>query len=358
MSAEVASLGTRSAELLSASRTVAKSDTRTPVDELSTFARWGWGPLVAGCIAVSFASFGLWEVVLYLDGRAPIDPVERALLAARALTISVALATWTGYYVLQSRRRVEAARAQLRTQQLALAWRAEQAAALGALSRVLAHEIRNPLNALVLHCTVIERTVASCCPESGETILRTAEVLHREALRLEHLVRDYLDHGRSSDMALHIEPVALDRLLDRFVALYEVELEQRGIHIVTRKESVDTTVHADPERLTQVLVNLVRNAEQALVAGGTIELAVRVEGDYVVLTVTDDGPGFEDPKVVFRPFFTTKSGGSGLGLAVVRDMVRAHAGEVYADNVTPKGGARVTVRLARSHAHGENPGSR
>lgn len=328
------------------------------MDELSTFARWGWGPLVAGCVAVSFASFALWEVVLYLDGRAPIDPMERALLAGRALTISVALAAWTGYYVLQSRRRVEAARAQLRTRELAVAWRAEQAAALGALSRVLAHEIRNPLNALVLHCTVIERTVASCCPQSGETILRTAEVLHREALRLEHLVRDYLDHGRSCEMALHMERVLLDDLLDRFVALYEMELEERGIRIVMKKDGAPAVVHADPERLTQALVNLIRNAEQALGSGGTIEIALRVEGDCVVLTVTDDGPGFEDPKVVFRPFFTTKSGGSGLGLAVVRDIVRAHAGEVYADNVGPKGGARVTVRLARSHGHGENPDCR
>jgi signal transduction histidine kinase len=107
------------------------------------------------------------------------------------------------------------------------------------------------------------------------------------------------------------------------------------------------TVRGDRARLAQALEYVIRHALAAVRTGGHVDVALETVGAQVVLSVTDDGPGFADPKAVFRPFFTSTASWSGFGFALVRDIVRAHRGEVAARNVGEHGGGRVEMRLPR-----------
>jgi signal transduction histidine kinase len=315
---------------------------------LTRWYRWGWISLVGGCVLIAGTVIAVWEAVAMAIGRGPVDTVQRVLFISRAAVTSTLLAAWAGWFVLRSRRRLEALRETLREKEAALAartWRAEQTAGLAALTRILAHEIRNPLNGMGLHCTILRRAAANLEGEAGVQVRNTTELLLGETRRLEQLVNDYLVYGQQSDIVLHREPSSLSALTHEVVRVMEEALAERGVRVEIRNGACPASV--DPARIKQVIHNLLRNAMEATPRGGRIAVLVADDTpEYVRMAVTDEGPGFEDPDKVFRPFYTTKAGGSGLGLAIVRDIVRAHGGEVVASNV-PRGGACVSLRVPR-----------
>ncbi len=241
-----------------------------------------------------------------------------------------------------------------------------QAARLADLGRIaanIAHEIRNPLGAIVNSITVLRRPGAGADP-------RLLDIVTEEADRLDGILREFLLFARPPARAA----VACDvgELIDGTVVLFRRDAKVPA--------EVDVRVHlgpglppvlADPSQMRQVLWNLLTNAvegpgEGARTRAVDVEAAVRADGSAVEISVTDDGPGVSDPVAVFVPFYTTKAQGTGLGLAVVDRIVRDHGGTITVENAPPRG-ARFTVSLpavapaevpARVHAHGDHPARR
>jgi two-component system sensor histidine kinase HydH len=205
---------------------------------------------------------------------------------------------------------------------------------LGEMSAILAHEIRNPLASLKGHAQLLaERTP----PESPERA--RVDRIVTEAHRLETLTTDLLDFVRTGP--LDVKAVGLEDFLRKVVA-------QTGSDAVT----VDTAAAPDSwpmdaQRMDQVLHNLLRNAVEASPEGAPIEVKVTREGNTLTVAILDQGEGIPEESLdrLFEPFFTTRTRGTGLGLAVARRIVELHGGTLEARNRLG-GGAEFRLTLA------------
>lgn len=210
--------------------------------------------------------------------------------------------------------------------------RERRLANLGQLSAVLAHEIRNPLASLKGNAQLL----AAMLPE-GERPRAKAERVVGEALRLEGLTNDLLEFARDGELHLEsVDPATL--LVDSAVRI------SPAIHVVT--DGAPRAWQLDPRRVGQVLDNLLDNAVQA---GEPVTASVKEEGGRLVYEVRDAGPGVPevDRARLFDPFFTTRTRGTGLGLAVVKRVVELHRGSVAVEDA-PGGGACFRVALPRA----------
>jgi two-component system sensor histidine kinase HydH len=213
--------------------------------------------------------------------------------------------------------------------------------ALGEMSAVMAHEIRNPLASLKGHAQLLVEGLVPGSPEH-----RRATRVVDEATRLESLTSDLLDFARSGPIDVRpVDPVALTRS-----AVREVLGEQAS---VTAPNAPDRWP-LDERRFRQaVLVNLLRNAAQAVPAAQPPETTVVTENGNLVFSIRDFGPGLrpEQEDHIFDAFFTTRTTGTGLGLAVARRIVELHGGRIEAANAPPPGGGaqfRVVLPWRRS----------
>jgi PAS domain S-box-containing protein len=239
-------------------------------------------------------------------------------------------------------RRVEERTAQLHDAQAELL-RKERLSLLGQLTATVAHELRNPLSSIRNSIYTIKEIVAA-----GERNLdRPLSRVERGIARCDRIVGDLLDYARSRELQ------RISLVLDEWLA--EVLDEQKlheNIALSRMFGTAGTVVSFDPDRLRRVIVNLVENAEQALLESGAagrtlrIDLATRVIGDRVEITVADNGPGIPLdilPKI-FEPLFSTKSFGSGLGLPTVKQIVDQHGGDIEISSQIGSGTV-VTLRL-------------
>ncbi len=215
----------------------------------------------------------------------------------------------------------------------------EELAALGSLAANLAHEIRNPLNAISINLELLEEDL-----ESRKTPVETVGMARREVGRLSRLVNDFLVYARPSPPVL--ETFDAGALLLDVSALLAPACERAGVELVVAGEGV--TVRADRGQLSQVVVNLALNAVQAMdgAAVRRVELTARRDGERVVLEVADTGPGIVKAELarVREAFFTRRKGGTGLGLAIADRIVTAHGGTLELAN-RPQGGLVAKVVL-------------
>jgi len=221
----------------------------------------------------------------------------------------------------------------LREMETAVA-RDERLAAVGRFAAGLAHEIRNPLASLSGSVQLLK--------DDGESPLH--DIVLREVKRLNELVEEFLDSAR---------PVALDprwvepaQIIDDVATAFRTDARFRGRRVVRTRAVGLPRCWMDGGRFRQVLWNLVLNAAQATADYGTIEISGELlEGDLLI-TVSDDGVGIEPPRLarIFDPFYTTRSGGTGLGLANVDRIVRGHGGHITVDSI-PGSGTRFKVRI-------------
>jgi signal transduction histidine kinase len=217
----------------------------------------------------------------------------------------------------------------------------ERLAAAGALAAGLAHEIRNPLNGASLHLSVLDRALARS-PEVPEAARDASAVLRAEIRRLGALVTDFLDVARPKPLAR--APVDVNDVARSVQALLAPEAEARRVTLELEAFPFPATAQVDSERTKQVLVNLVRNALEAVKEGGHVAVRVRRLPHEVEVDVHDDGPGIPDPTApIFDAFFTTKDRGTGLGLSIVQRIVTDHGGEV--SFASRPGATTFTVRL-------------
>jgi PAS domain S-box-containing protein len=217
----------------------------------------------------------------------------------------------------------------------------ERLAVAGVLAAGLAHEIRNPLNGASLHLSVLERGLARAV-EVPAPMREAAEVLRREIGRLGKLVTDFLDVARPKQLVL--ADGDLNGLAEGVRLLLAPEAEARGVKLVVEPFAFPVVARVDVERTKQVLVNLVRNAIEAVEDGGSVAVRLRRTPHHVEIDVADDGAGIpEGGPPIFDAFYTTKDKGTGLGLSIVQRIVSDHGGEVsYASR---PGQTVFTVRL-------------
>jgi PAS domain S-box-containing protein len=215
--------------------------------------------------------------------------------------------------------------------------RAERLADLGRMAANIAHEIRNPLGAIVNSIGVLRRGAAADP--------RLLDIVVEEADRLNAIIREFLLFARPPARA----PVPCDvvELVESTVVLFRRDAAvPPECAIVAKADVALPPVCADPNQIRQVLWNLLLNAVEAAGGPGTVLIdAIRsADGRAVQIRVTDYGPGVRDREMIFEPFYTTKAQGTGLGLAVVARIVRDHGGSIEVENVAG-GGARFAISL-------------
>ena len=186
-----------------------------------------------------------------------------------------------------------------------------------------------PLNSASLQLTVLERRLDR--GDDPTNTLPIARIIKSEIDRLDRLVREFLAFARPHP--LEPKPVNVGELLAGVAGLIAPEAEAAKIAIAVDAADGTPPVLGDGERLRQVLLNLTRNAIEAMAEhGGRLRLAARAAGAEVEIDVEDDGPGFGEELPVFDAFFTTKSHGTGLGLAIVHRIVTDHGGTIRVES--------------------------
>lgn len=211
--------------------------------------------------------------------------------------------------------------------------RQEKLLALGHLAAGVAHEIRNPLSSI----KGLARYFAERTPAGGEAH-ELAQVMAKEADRLNRVVSELLELVKPAHLSL--QSVDLNALIAHSLQLVSQDAQSRAITLQFTPNATLPLIEADPDRLTQVLLNLYLNAIHAIDSQGTIGVMASASGtDRVKIVVTDSGKGIapEHLETIFTPYFTTKAEGTGLGLAVVQNIIEQHGGTIQAESPTGKG---------------------
>jgi signal transduction histidine kinase len=219
--------------------------------------------------------------------------------------------------------------------------RRERLAGLGDMAASVAHEVRNPLNAVSVG---LQRLRAEFEPAEAAEYRRLLDVVQAEVRRLDGIVEEFLALARP--LTLDRRPVPLGELVEETLVLLEPQAQRAGVTVARRLAPGLPAVEADRDRLAQVLTNLLLNALQAMPGGGTLTLGARADRRTLTLEVADTGPGIP-PEVlprIFEPYVTTKARGLGLGLPIARRIVEAHGGRIEAES-EPGRGARFRVAL-------------
>jgi two-component system, NtrC family, sensor kinase len=222
--------------------------------------------------------------------------------------------------------------------------RSEKLASVGRLSAGIAHEIGNPLAAISGLVEILQMGGLSAA-EHDEFLGR----IRGETDRIHRIIRELLDYSRARpSQPAAAEPTNLAEVIEEAVKLVAPQKDLRQVTIERRVHDEAPIVRAPHDELTQVVLNLLLNAADAVAGDGTILLDLTRKGARIVLAVSDTGPGIPEALLakIFDPFFTTKppGKGTGLGLAVCLSLVERFGGKITAEN-GPSGGARFTVSL-------------
>jgi signal transduction histidine kinase len=217
-------------------------------------------------------------------------------------------------------------------------------AAVGRLTANVGHEVKNPINAMVVHLELLR----SKLEEAGQErrlygpMMRHVDILAGEMERLDRVVQTLADFTRPVE--LHFEDVVLGTVVDQVVELTREEMAAHGVEVRCAMESA--RVRADGELLRQALLNLLLNGMQAMPRGGVLWVRVSCEPDAAVIEVADEGEGIQPELIprIFELYFTTKPTGSGIGLAMTYRIVQMHGGAMEVAS-QPGQGAVFTMRL-------------
>jgi nitrogen fixation/metabolism regulation signal transduction histidine kinase len=227
---------------------------------------------------------------------------------------------------------------------------AQRAAAWGEVARRLAHEIKNPLTPIQLAAERLQAKLGDkISPEAAEALDHATETIVAQVTAMKNMVDDFRDYARMP--APQLCELDLSRLVAEVIALYE----QSGTRIRANLQGGMAQVLGDPDRLRQVIHNLLQNAQDALSGSSDprIEVSTEQSDGQVCLRISDNGCGFPDAiiKGAFEPYVTTKSKGTGLGLAIVKRIIDEHHGTILIENRTDtEGGRGAAVRISLPRA--------
>ena len=325
-----------------------------------------------------FPGFG-WQVVMAQSKAIALEPVARmrrtfaglllitvALAALAAVPVSSNIAeplarlTWFARnFIRQQRMEPPPAGGPAEVRELSAAFgqmiqdlerlkenltRAAKLAVVGEMAAAMSHEVRTPLGILRSSAQLLLRE-----PGLSDEGREVCGFIISETERMNKLVSTLLDCARARPPEL--KPVDLAELVAQGMAMLRPQAEKKDIALALKHDDSEVLTLCDKEQITQVLLNLLLNPLQMLPQGGRIDVLVRREPSQTVLEVADNGPGIapELYERIFDPFFTQRSGGIGLGLTVVRQIVAAHHGHIAAEK-SPLGGALFRVTLPQEES--------
>ncbi|MEC7357692.1 MAG: ATP-binding protein [Verrucomicrobiota bacterium] len=225
----------------------------------------------------------------------------------------------------------------------------ERLSALTMLAAGVAHEIGNPLNSMNIHLQLLERKLKKSVPDLYEAELRDLiDTSTDEVKRLDHIIDQFLKAIRPSQPQL--EPTDVNELVKESMRFLEPEIKDRGISLTLELRSALPLLQLDSDQIKQAFYNVVKNASQATSPGGSITVRSDLSDEHVSVIFTDTGEGISASEMsdVFQPYFTTKKSGTGLGLLIIRRIIREHGGDIKISSEKNKG-TSVTISLPRFH---------
>jgi signal transduction histidine kinase len=216
--------------------------------------------------------------------------------------------------------------------------RLDRLASLGKLSAGIAHEVRNPLTGISLLLDDLHDRSAT-----GSADQQMIKKAVNEIDRVERLVNALLNY--SSPARAEFRVCDLNQVVNDTVLLMRRPAERSGVSILLESGMI-AVFRFDPEKIKQALLNIIRNAVEALPAGGSVRIATLASGETAVITISDNGPGIreDDLPLIFEPFFTRKGAGTGLGLSITQRIVEEHRGRIQVES-SPAGGTTFTIEL-------------
>jgi signal transduction histidine kinase len=220
----------------------------------------------------------------------------------------------------------------------------ERLNALTLLAAGVAHEIGNPLNSLHIHLQLMERKVQELDHNAKAELQQSIDVARSEVRRLDSIVTQFLRAIRPSHPRLHPENV--NTIVEEAVRFFTPEIQDREIVVEQELRADLPLLQLDREQMKQAFYNVVKNSLEAMRRHGTLRIRTDLDDTHVIVSFTDTGGGMsaENLSRVFEPYFTTKPSGTGLGLLIVRRIVREHGGELSIESGQEKG-LTLTIRL-------------
>jgi len=215
---------------------------------------------------------------------------------------------------------------------------AAKLAAIGELAAGIAHEIKNPLQVLMLHLELVQ---------NGKPLPNWVEMFSKQVKRLSDLTLRLMNFARSTSEEVAMQPVSVNRVMEEIVAIVEHDWENSGVVIEKHYQENLPSVTGNANYLQQVFLNILINARDAMSEGGMITISTALTGFFISIRIADTGPGIarEIQEKIFKPFFTTKGEkGTGLGLAICAKIVAQHKGEIRIDS-EPGMGTSFTIFL-------------
>lgn len=214
----------------------------------------------------------------------------------------------------------------------------ERLSALGEMAMTVAHETKNPLNAIKIATSYLKNNF------HGVILTEFLSIVEEEVSRLNDISSNFLGFSKPEPLSLNM--CSINTLVESTVELIRQEATEKNIEIVALLDKNLPLVPCDYSRIKQVLLNLLLNALEASKAGDTVEITTWNEGPLISIIIEDTGKGIssEEMENIFKPFFTTKTRGSGLGLAVIDRIVKEHGGDIEVESEVGKG-TKFTIKL-------------
>jgi signal transduction histidine kinase len=220
----------------------------------------------------------------------------------------------------------------------------DQYTEIARLAGSLAHEIKNPLSTIRLNMELLAEDLGEAQTTVQRRAAKRVDVVRRECQRLQSLLDDFLTYAKVR--RLQLEPSDLNHQIDDVLDFFAPEAKEAGVEIVRYLEPDLPRVMIDRQAFRQALLNLIINAKQAMPDGGQLIVRTAAQGDTVALYVIDTGCGMDDRTAsrMFEAFFSTKPGGSGLGLPTTQKIIAGHGGRITVQSEVGRG-TQFTIEL-------------
>jgi signal transduction histidine kinase len=213
-------------------------------------------------------------------------------------------------------------------------------AAIGRLTSGVGHEVKNPINAIVVHVELLKSKLAG----TGTPAMRHLDIIESEIRRLDRVVQMLVDFSRPVDLQLREQD--LRSVIGDVLALAREELANRKVNLVSPFPEKPVMVNVDADLIKQAALNVILNGAQAMPNGGTLRVSLEESSKFAILRIADEGPGIppEIREKIFDLYFTTKTGGSGIGLAMTYRILQLHYGSVEVQS-NPESGTEFLLRI-------------